>query len=427
MGRKILAVLVMVGAMLVAAGTAAGQDAGELAELGSRSCAMGGAGAAVAEDAAGCRGSTAGLAHLAGPQAFMGPAFGADPAISAWTVGGAAGWDGNGYAATLTSLSRNGAGETVAGVAAGLPVKGLPGLSTGAGFRGRFGTPAAGSAAGFGMDFDARYSAATPVRGVGYAVSAGVRDAIASLKWKDGTERPVPRTGRFGAAARWEGGVTVAMEADVAGGPGSGHPEYAGGAEYSLAGPFGPVPLASLAVRAGWRGSEGGDASVTGGMGARYGSFSLDYAAVSGADGVLHSVALSWIGTGGARVEEKAHPEVGGLAAPETPVVTVANPWRPVALVLVPPRRVRATSWSLMITDSRGDVVWTTEGDGAPPTRILWNAAGQDGAPLPDGDYACRLLCSVNGAVRSLSPPSRFRLVREGDAKLPPPEGPGGY
>jgi len=412
---------------LAAAGPVPGQEASGLAEFGPRSAAMGGAGAAVAEDAAGCRGSAAGLARLAGPQAFAGPAFGADPAVTAWTVGGAAPWDGNGYAATVTSLSRDGVGETVAGLAAGVPVGGLPGLSAGAGLRGRFGSPSASAARGFGFDCDARFTGASPLRGVGFAVSAGVRDAIASLRWADGTERPVPRTGRLGAAARWEGGVTVAVEGDLAGGAGAGDHEYACGAEYSVAAAFGRVSISALALRAGWRGGGSGDGMVTGGLGARYGRFALDYAAVSDSAGILHSVALSWIGTSGARVEEKARPEIGGAAAPETPVVTVSNPWRPVAIMLTPPRRVRATGWSLIITDARGEIVWTTEGEGAPPARVLWNAAGQDGSPLPDGDYSCRLLCSVSGAARSISSPSGFRLVREGDAKLPDPDGPGGF
>jgi hypothetical protein len=333
--------------------------------------------------------------------------------------------DGNGLAATVSGITRSGTGETVIGLAAGIPLGDIAGLSAGAGFRARFGNPSGVGARGYGMDFDARYTGETPWRGASFAVSAGIRDALASLNWPDGTERGLPRTGRFGAAAMLDSGLTVLGGLDLEAGRGAEKPAPAAGAEYSLAGPFGFVPLSAVSLRAGWRG--GGGSLVTGGLGAKWGSLSLDYALASGADGMLHSVSLAWKGSGTAPAGDKPKPETGGYAAPETPVVTMSNPWRPVTLVLTPPRRVRAGSWSLIISDARGGVVWTAGDDGAPPPRVQWTGAAQDGAPLPDGDYSCRLLCSSGGVVRSLSTPARFRLVRAGDAKLPPPEGPGGF
>jgi hypothetical protein len=237
-------------------------------------------------------------------------------------------------------------------------------------------------------------------------------------------------------AARIDGTLLVLAEGRLVRGASAREGIWAFGLEHALS-----VRGVGGAIRIGWRDGTGRAGTLSAGLGASWGPATIEYAIVGAtrSQGYLHAVSARWQwGTGDIAKPEASRsgsvrgpavvPGVDGDVIPESGTLVATSPWRSFAFAIRPPRAGRIEGWTVLILDGAGAVVWSAEGDGAPPASLDWNGSTQRGGSAPAGRYSVQLVLRGPGAIRRVSPGRDFRLVRPPEpARGPEPEGPGGF
>ncbi len=346
-------------------------------------------------------------------------------------------WGGLGVAGSFDRRAAGGVSERRIGIGAGVPVEEVPGLSFGARLT-LLATDLGGDAAsGVAADLSVSLPLPSPVGGLELRGALAADDAFGSLDWESGLEERMARQIRIGAAGRWRDRITGYAEARLIRGPLGREAIGAAGAEYVFAViPHPVVGELELAPRLGWRGGDARDGAVTGGLGIARGPVRLDYALAgpTPGQGTLHVLSagyrLEGFSTPGTRRMTPATAISGGdagAAVPEVPSLRFDTPYTTLRIAVAPPKGFIVETWAVLVLDSRGEVVWSAEGNGVPPGSVEWNGGALNGTAAPAGSYECRLAARGPGAFRSFSAGTPFRLIRPSGKPLPEPDGPGGF
>jgi len=428
-GRIMTAILIALG--LLARPAAAVFEKGGLIDAAPRSAALAGADFAADEGlAAGCAAS---LTRLTGPDALasIGASTRADLTSAQLRAGTVL--EGLGLGASFRSLADGAAAERTWTAGLGLPVEEVPGLALGAGFKVLEADFPGDHATGFGLDVSVHGRVPVRVEGLELDAAAGVDDAFGGLAWKSGLKEDLSRQMRVGCAARVEGTLLVLAEGRLVRGASAREGIWAFGLEHGLI-----LRGVDGAIRVGWRDGTQRTGTLSAGLGASYGPATVEYA-IAGAtrsQGYLHLVSVRWrlgageVGRGVVRdiAEPVSRVPAEGDVAPESPVLVASGPYRAFGFRLRAPRSGRIEGWTVLILDAAGGVVWSAEGDGAPPSSVEWSGATQRGDAAPAGWYRCQLVLRGPGAFRLVSPGSVFRLVRPPEpARGAEPETEGGF
>lgn len=117
----------------------------------------------------------------------------------------------------------------------------------------------------------------------------------------------------------------------------------------------------------------------------------LDYGTGDHDLGMIHRFSLSWR-FGGFFARSQASPEVFSPLGAKSAA----------RFELAARTRQDVETWRLDITDQNGGVVRTFGGRGAPPSHLMWDGKTATGNPLPDGDYAYRLVVRDLGGLETV-------------------------
>jgi opacity protein-like surface antigen len=343
--------------------------------------------------------------------------------------------EGLGVGASFRNLAAGDTAERMWSAGLGMPVEEVPGLSFGAALKvmeadlyGDYGT-------GFGLDLSVRAALPVRVEWLEVDAAAGVEDAFGSVNWASGLREDIARQWRMGLAARIDGSLALLAEGRLVRGPSASEGIWAFGLEHALL-----VRGRACAIRIGWRDGTQRTGTLSAGLGVPLGQGMLEYAIAGAAQsqGYLHMVSARWqLGRAGADAGAGREPASSpsapassreGEVTPESDTLVAPSPYRVFSFPVRAPRAGRVEAWSVVILDAAGGVVWSVEGDGAPPSAVQWNGSTQRGELAPAGRYRCSLVLRGPGTFRSVSPGTGFRLVRPPEpARGAEPEGAGGY
>jgi hypothetical protein len=397
---------------------------------GPRSAALGGASAALGGDAVTARANAAGLALMGGPHVIAALGAATEAGVSHAVFGGGTMIEGMGLSALVSQTRSGSAYDRSLMLSIGLPVEELPWFSLGASLKYLTTGMKTGTASGFGFDASVMAHFGLPWQAVEVTVAAGIEDALASLKWDDGLTEDVGRQARLGAGI--EAGKGLALLSEIRLIRGTGRPE--GILAFGLEEAFRAWGIPA-AVRMGWRDGKYREASFTGGFGVRYGAAAFNYALVG------ETKSLGWLNTAsltfefGARLEPRTAGAISGYPVPlggvepEERTFVLTSPYRSMNFSVRAPRVGRSASWAVLFSDSRGEVVWSAEGEGAVPAVVEWNGGMMDGREAPQGVYSCQLVIRGPGTYQYLSRGATFRISRPRERRKDEtePEEPGGF
>jgi hypothetical protein len=410
-----------------AVGIAAYEKGGVLDE-GPRAAAIGGAGSALSDDALTARGCPAGLAWLGAPS--LAASYGMDSVrdLSSVVMGAGAVYEGVGIGGQYRRTAFGSASEQLVSLGTGIPIEELGWLSVGVGLKFMAVDMKVDRGSGFGLDLGLMGRHALPWDGIELRWAGAVEDAMGGLKWDSGFEEDLSRQSRLGLGVKLGSGTALMSELRRINSILGDETIVAGGIEQVI-----PAWGAEWALRAGARDGSVRPASVSGGLGVKYGPLLLDYAAsqsLGAGGGMEHFVSFSWmLGAGLPLMAAR-----GGNDDAESVMAPVANPlelksrYESGEFTVKTPRNSRASTWVVAIMDHCGEVIWDLEGEGQPPASIKWNGTTLRGEPALPGNYSCVVMLRGPSALQQVSKTVPFRLKRPLEAaEIPLPEGAGGF
>jgi len=414
-------------AFIPAAGMSAYEKGGVL-DGGPRAAAIGGAGSSLSDDALTAGGCPAGLAWLGAPS--LAAAIGMDGVkeLSSAVMGAGGTFEGVGLGGQYRRTAFKSASEQLVSLGTGLPIEELGWLSVGVGIKYMAVDMKVDRASGFGLDMGVMGRHALPWNGTELRWAAAVEDAMGGLKWESGFEEDLSRQSRLGLGLKLATGTAILSEVRRINSILGDETIVSGGVEQVISS-WG----ADFALRTGIRDGSARPASVSGGLGVKYGPVSADYAAVQGlgaGGGIEHLISFSWMLGAGIPVM------AGGRGKPgeEASMIPVSNPlefnsiYESAEFSVNTPRNSRPSSWVVAIMDHCGDVIWDLEGEGPPPASLKWNGTTLNGEPAVSGIYSCVLMLRGPSSLQQVSRTSSFKLKRPRDeTSIQLPEGAGGF
>jgi hypothetical protein len=233
------------------------------------------------------------------------------------------------------------------------------------------------SARGYGLDAGALYQ----IKEDKYKVGVMVRNLLAPVYSYSTDKETFPTVVRVGGSAYFfEDHLLTALDLDKTIGTAQNFKWHFGVQTYFLQ---------DLYFRAGFDQSE-----LTAGLGLRWKTLELDYAAGYQTLGVSSKVSMK-VFFGGYEVDVRATPRVFspvGLKSKTSFKIRAAN-------------RRRIVNWILSIRDGKNEVVRSFQGFSAPPNAVDWDGTDASGRAVESGEYVYRLsITDAKGRQESTIP-----------------------
>jgi len=403
-------------------------EKGGVLDEGPRAAAIGGAGSSLSDDALTARGCPAGLAWLGAPS--LAAAYGMDSMkdLSSVVMGVGGTYEGVGLGGQYRRTAFKSASEQLISLGTGLPIEELGWLSIGVGVKAMSVDLKVDRASGFGLDMGVMGRHLLPWQGIELRWATAVEDAMGGLNWDSGLQEDLSRQTRLGLGVKLGSGTAVLTELRRINSILGDENIMSGGVEQVIS-----AWGADFALRTGIRDGSLRSASVSGGVGAKYGPIVADYAAVQSlgtGGGIQHLISFSWIM--GAGLPMLAGKDGGKDAESEmTPVsdpLEFTSRYDSAEFRVKTPRNANASTWVVAIMDHCGEVVWDLEGEGQPPASLKWNGTTLRGDTAAPGTYSCVMMLRGPSSLQQISRTVQFKLERPGASTgVPVPEGAGGF